>query len=118
MASASSERGIDGLAHRSSSVTSQAWLKTHMWAMPFMGLDLIDLLPFRSLATSFCHPSSLHWNKQHPLTREVEGSPGSVTSAFRLVKLVFGCALGIMCHIISLRSADEVSRWRGVCLPS
>ena len=41
MVSGSSELGIDGLAQRSSSVTSQARLKAHVWVMSLPGLALI-----------------------------------------------------------------------------
>lgn len=52
MASGSSDLGIDGLAQRSSIVTSQAWLKAHMWMMSLMALGLIGFLPSQPLPIS------------------------------------------------------------------
>lgn len=107
MVSGSSELGIDGLAQRSSSVTSQARLKAHVWVMSLPGLALIASCHLSRYLFHAATLPSLYQPLYHPITREVPGSHEGMTFAFSLVTLIFGCTTDIMCYIISLKSANE-----------
>ena len=106
MASGSSELGINGLAPRSSRVTSQAWLKAHVCAMSLLGLALIASCI--SVATYFTLPPFLP-SLYQPASHNKRGArkPEGMTFAFSLVMLFFGCTTDIVCYIISLKSANE-----------